>query len=283
MNSQPAVWLSSASARSQPIDGQSGCSARPPKIRPKISAATAAPTVALRHRAGDVRGGGRRPSQDQQVARVGDRRADAVADAGQRMLARCRLLEQPGHEHHADHHDRQRECHRPAWPLFPQQPRQPGHEQHLQVPENGRHAGADIGDRVGPQDQVDRQEHAGQHGLQPLRQRSRPVPALLDDREQRPVPAARAPSGRTRCSPGSRQIRPRRRRTAEMVAAPRPAISSGRRPDTATAPGSAVPSLPVRTVDLYGAVTSSAYGPLQQVSTWDWARISLRRSPSAST
>ena len=40
-----------------------------------------------------------------------------------------------------------------------------------------------------------------------------------------------------------------------MVAAPSPAISSGRRPDTATAPGSAVPSLPVRTVDLYGAVT----------------------------
>src|SRR5262249_10389953 len=41
-----------------------------------------------------------------------------------------------------------------------------------------------------------------------------------------------------------------------MVAAPRPAMSSGRRPDTATAPELAVPSLLVRTVGLYGAVTS---------------------------
>src|SRR5215813_38123 len=40
-----------------------------------------------------------------------------------------------------------------------------------------------------------------------------------------------------------------------MVAAPRPAISSGCLAYTETAPGLAVPSLPVRTVDLYGAVT----------------------------
>src|SRR5215831_9119840 len=47
-----------------------------------------------------------------------------------------------------------------------------------------------------------------------------------------------------------------------MVAAPRPAIRSGRLAGMATAPVLAVPSLSVRTVALYGAVTShSIRGP----------------------
>src|ERR1022692_208884 len=49
-----------------------------------------------------------------------------------------------------------------------------------------------------------------------------------------------------------------------MVAAPRPAIRSGRRSGMVTAPELAVPSLPVRTVDLYGAVTLFSIRPGSQ-------------------
>ena len=44
--SQPITWLTSASVRSQPNAGHTGCSVSPPKTRPYASAATAAPAVA---------------------------------------------------------------------------------------------------------------------------------------------------------------------------------------------------------------------------------------------
>src|SRR5215471_16105608 len=62
-----------------------------------------------------------------------------------------------------------------------------------------------------------------------------------------------------------------------MVAAPRPAIRSGRLAGMATAPVLAVPSLSVRTVALYGAVTShSIRGP--SARTGD--RLLRHRGPS---
>jgi hypothetical protein len=46
ISSQPAVWLIKASSASQPMAGHSGCTARPPKITPKASEASADPAVA---------------------------------------------------------------------------------------------------------------------------------------------------------------------------------------------------------------------------------------------
>ena len=173
ISSQPAVWLSRASTASQPMAGQSGCRPRPPKTSPKASAATAAPRVASATGACDVRGRSRGPAQDQQVARVGDGRPDAVPDAGERMLASRWRADQAGDEHDAEHHDRQRERYRAARPLMPDQPGDAGHEQDLEIAEHGRHASADIGDGMCPQDQVHGEEQAGDNGPDPLGQRSR--------------------------------------------------------------------------------------------------------------
>ena len=133
-------------------------------------------------------------------------------------------------------------------------------EEHLEVAEHGRDPGANVGDRVVPQHQVDRQEQAGQHGIEAVLQRPRPAAALFGDRQRdQRGQRQRAPVERGRRWPDVRQRhQDRRRRYARRAqrGPDRRAASGGPR----GCRGGGRDALDVRTVSSYGTDMSTTLG-----------------------
>ena len=69
-------------------------------------------------------------------------------------------------------------------PLGEHRPRHKRHEHDLYVREHGREAGADVVDRVVPEDQVGGEEDSGGHGDAALGPRPPPEPSILEPRQE---------------------------------------------------------------------------------------------------
>ena len=102
------------------------------------------------------------------------------------MLAVGAGLERAGDQHDAGAHQRERDEDPPLDPLAQQRPRGERDDHHLQVAEHRRQPGADILDRVVPEDQVAREEHAGGGG--------EPAVAAVRGPKRRSSHSASAPS-----------------------------------------------------------------------------------------
>ena len=154
ISSQPSTCEVSASSTSQPAAGPG---------RDEIGIADHDPDHRRHH------GGGRRcveqrtgrPTQvdpaateQQQEADIGDSGADAKHRSGRRVAAVGAVLGDAGDQDHAEQRDRQRHHHLPARAFGQQQPGDERHQHDLNVRQHGRQAGADVFDRVVPENQV---------------------------------------------------------------------------------------------------------------------------------
>ncbi len=93
-----------------------------------------------------------------------------------------------GDQDDAAEDDRDRDERAPAGPLAEERPGDERDEHDLRVAEHGAEPGADVLDRVVPEDEVGAEEDAGGDGEQPLAAAARPERPLLDargDEEQR--------------------------------------------------------------------------------------------------
>ena len=172
ISSQPSTCELSASSTSQPADGHAGHEV----------------VDAERERDGERRERrdpgrveqrpGRPPqvlvavAQDQDEARVGDAGQRAEQHAARRVRAVGAVLERARDQHDADHRQRQRGEDPPAGRLREHRPGDERDDHDLQVAEHGRQPGADVGDRLVPEDQVGGEEQPGDQ-RQPLLARPR--------------------------------------------------------------------------------------------------------------
>ena len=128
-----------------------------------------------------MRGPGRGLAQDEQEGRVGQRRPEPEDDPGEWMAVARARAGQPGHQHHAGHHHRQRQEKPPSRALTQQHPGGQRHEEHLQVPQHRGDPGPDVGDRVIPEHEIDREERSGRDGAEVRGGAARAAAAALDD------------------------------------------------------------------------------------------------------
>ena len=160
MSSQPTTCEVSASVTSQPCAGQLGARSSSP------SSAPGRDRDERRHeRGGEQRAGGpaqvaAHVAQDEDEAGVGDARQHPEERAARRVVAEGLVADEARDEDRAAEDERHREHDARRRPLAEQQPRRDGDEHDLQVGEHGRQAGADVGDRVVPEDEVGGEERA---------------------------------------------------------------------------------------------------------------------------
>ena len=124
-------------------------------------------------------------AKQQQEADVRDSGADPEQRPPRRIAAVGAVLEDAGDQQHAEQRDRQRREHATAWALGEHRPRDQWHEHHLDVGEHRREPGADVHDRVVPEQEVGGEEDPGGEAEAPLVPRARAEAAVLEQRQQR--------------------------------------------------------------------------------------------------
>ena len=123
-------------------------------------------------------------AQHEDEAGVGHAGQEAEQHAARRVLAVGAGLERAGDQHDAGAHQRERDEDPPLDPLAQHRPRGERDDHHLEVAEHRREPGADVLDRVVPEDQVAREEHAGGGRQQAVAAGARAEAAVLPQRER---------------------------------------------------------------------------------------------------
>ena len=202
ISSQPSTCDVSASVTSQPCAGQLGARSSSPSSAP----ATIATSVAMSVAANSGPAGRRRSRPMSRRTRMKPVYATPVSTPNSAPRAGSSpngvVADDAGDQDRAAEHERhgERDARRRA--LAEQQPRRDGDEHDLQVGEHGRQAGADVGDRVVPEDEVGGEERAGGGRAPPAAGRRRAVAAALGAARARRARAARRRSERRRRSTG---------------------------------------------------------------------------------
>src|SRR5207253_3913229 len=133
-------------------------------------------------------------AQDEQEAGVGDSRQHTEERTELRVRTVCPVLEHPGDEEDSEADDRNRSQRRALRALSEECPREQTHEHDLRVAEHRRESGADLLDRVVPEDEVGGEESPCQPRKEHGPAWALAVAAVLEPREeperrQRPDPA----------------------------------------------------------------------------------------------
>ena len=194
ISSQPKTCELSASTISQPVAPSDGVRSRSPATAPNSAAADRRRQRGVEERPGRPAQVTARLAQREQEARVRDAGQHAEDRPERRVRTVRALLEDAGDEDDADADDRDRRERGTRRALAEHGPREHRDEHDLRVPEHGREPGADLLDRVVPEDQVGREEDARRPRDQSRAARARPVAPVLEagdqpERRQRPETA----------------------------------------------------------------------------------------------
>ena len=120
----------------------------------------------------------------EQIGGVGEPGGDPEQRAARRVRPVGAVLQRAGHEQHPAADRRQRDQDAARDRLAEQRQCEERHDDDLQVAQHGRQPRADVADRVVPDHDVDREQHA-RGGRQPaLARRTRPVAAVLGPGER---------------------------------------------------------------------------------------------------
>ena len=213
---QVAQALRGQAQQEQPAQAlRAGASSRSPPTTPTPPATTAVITVARATGPAGPSGIAAAHPDDQQVARVADRRQQPEDDPEPRVRAVRPAADDPGDEHDPGQDDGHRDHRRARRPLPEDQPRDDAHDEHLEVAQHGGQARPDPFDAVVPEHEVAGEEDAGDGGQPPRSPGEWPVAPVLHDRHDRRAGATRTrpdrPS-RSRARPRHTGRAPRRRR-----------------------------------------------------------------------
>ena len=181
INSQPSTCDESASRTSQPVAARPGVRSSSPAGSPKTATPTADAAVA----SSSGPAGRRMTAFPAQEAGVGDPREDAEDDAERWVAAVRARADDAGDEDDARHDDGDGRKRTPARSLAEQEPRDDADEDDLRVAEHRCKAGADGLDRVVPEDEVHREEQAGDDRKPPRAPRPGSEPPILEHREEK--------------------------------------------------------------------------------------------------
>ncbi len=186
---------------SQPAEGQLGTSRASPITRPAATHSTRRDGGGVKQRACGPPQVGATVAQQQQEAHVGDPGTDPEQRPASRIAPVGTVLEHAGDQQHAQQRDRQRGKHANAGTLGQDRPRDQRHEDHLNVGEHRREPGADVSDRVMPEQQVGGEEDPGGEAERAARANERaPKRRSSNNGQQRQDRQRVARSGRSRRS-----------------------------------------------------------------------------------